>query len=351
MDALSKEEFDRFFDIVEVMKHNKDTNGLYWFDIPLDRSSRETEATKLEQTTFASWLKEHDFGCEALIWYLNYCCKDDYGLGVDFVSAWAGIHYFAGRKGDFAPHYSAKEFTWPEGNGRLVDWLSKYIEKKILKEHLAFDFKINDRNVEVFVYDNKEKITKKIIAEKVIVGTPQFVNQQLFKGRCAKDFQYAPWFIATLVIDKDFEGCDHFAWDNAIYLSEGLGYIYNQHQNINQVTGHKVISFYYSFNEKDLKKARKRLFKMNDNEIKELVLNDLKKAHFFIEDFILEIQFHKIGHGMIAPVPNHIFGENTQRLKMPIDRKIFFAHSDLSGISIFEEAFYQGIAAAKQVLA
>jgi hypothetical protein len=30
---------------------------------------------------------------------------------------------------------------------------------------------------------------------------------------------------------------------------------------------------------------------------------------------------------------------------------LFFAHTDLSGVSIFEEAFHQGIRAANQVLA
>jgi hypothetical protein len=30
-----------------------------------------------------------------------------------------------------------------------------------------------------------------------------------------------------------------------------------------------------------------------------------------------------------------------------IDNKIFFAHTDLSGISIFEEAFHQGIVLKK----
>ena len=89
---------------------------------------------------------------------------------------------------------------------------------------------------------------------------------------------------------------------------------------------------------------------MKDAELKDLVLNDLKKAHPLIEDFVLEMQFHKIGHAMIAPVPDQIFGEETGIAKEPIEGKIFFAHSDLSGISIFEEAFYQGIRTAEQMI-
>ena len=39
----------------------------------------------------------------ALRWYLDYCCRDDYGAGSDVVSAWAGLHYFASRHGFHAP--------------------------------------------------------------------------------------------------------------------------------------------------------------------------------------------------------------------------------------------------------
>ena len=38
-----------------------------------------------------------------LRWYLDYCCRDDYGAGIAQVSAWAGIHYFASRHGFHAP--------------------------------------------------------------------------------------------------------------------------------------------------------------------------------------------------------------------------------------------------------
>ena len=89
---------------------------------------------------------------------------------------------------------------------------------------------------------------------------------------------------------------------------------------------------------------------MKEAELKTLVLDDLKKAHPLIEDFILEMQFHKIGHAMIAPIPDQIFGEKTKAAKESIEGKIFFAHSDLSGISIFEEAFYQGLRTARQMM-
>ncbi|HNJ96456.1 MAG TPA: hypothetical protein PLS65_16865, partial [Ferruginibacter sp.] len=56
------------------------------------------------------------------------------------------------------------------------------------------------------------------------------------------------------------------------------------------------------------------------------------------------------GHGMISPHRNFIHGAARKQMQEPLAGKVFFAHSDLSGISVFEEAFYQGLKAADAVL-
>ena len=49
--------------------------------------------------------------------------------------------------------------------------------------------------------------------------------------------------------------------------------------------------------------------------------------------------------------PGLLWGAAWQAAMRPIHNRIFFAHTDFSGISIFEEGFYQGIRAAKEMLA
>jgi hypothetical protein len=78
-------------------------------------------------------------------------------------------------------------------------------------------------------------------------------------------------------------------------------------------------------------------------------MQDLMKPHPNIENGMKTLDLWIWGHGMIRPGPEFIFGV-AQQAKAPIDNKIFFAHSDCSGISIFEEAFHSGTQAAKQVL-
>ncbi|NIF05334.1 NAD(P)-binding protein [Chryseobacterium sp. Tr-659] len=345
----TQKELNRFFRLMDSFRQKKDREGKYWFAIPVHDSSNEEDAIQLEKINFKDWLKENNFQAEELLWLLDYSCRDDFGLGIDYVSAWAGIHYFAGRKNNWSKKYKEQVFTWPEGNARLAKHFSKYTKEKHLSGHLVFDVKINDK-VEVLSFDNTQKKTKKIIAEKVLFASPQFVNERILNHKKAASFNYVPWLLTTITLKNEFGGDEELAWDNVIYGTSGLGYIYDQHQNINQIMGEKVITHYKSFSTGDCRKARKKLYAMKEDELKNLVLEDLKKAHPLIEDLILEMQFHKIGHAMIAPVPNQIFGEAAKIAKQPIDGKVFFAHSDLSGISIFEEAFYQGMRTAEQML-
>ena len=68
-----------------------------------------------------------------------------------------------------------------------------------------------------------------------------------------------------------------------------------------------------------------------------------------IEDYIEEVGIYRWAHAMVRPVPGFIWGAPRESLG-DIDRNFFGAHSDLSGMSNFEEAQYQGIEAAKKAL-
>jgi len=56
------------------------------------------------------------------------------------------------------------------------------------------------------------------------------------------------------------------------------------------------------------------------------------------------------GHAMARPAPGLFFGGARAAARQPF-RGIHFAHTDLSGIALFEEAFYHGARAADEALA
>lgn len=345
-------QIELFLDKMNDFRLKKGDDNKYFFDIPLSFSSKDSRLDILDSITMKEWLVENNFDAEELLEYANYCCRDDFGLGIEYVSAWAGIYYFASRKHDHKM-YDDTVLTWPEGNGRLTYHLKKYAEEKILNNHLVFDIQINSNNASAFVFDEKSNKSIEVKAQKIIVATPQYINKYLFKSRkeIYDKFNYAPWFTATLVVSElEDNGSFPLCWDNVIYKGKGLGYVYNQHQNLEQIIDKKVITYYYSFSSNDCKKERKFLLKQTDEYFKNLVLSDLKIAHPDIEQHIESIEIHRMGHGMISPIPGFLKGEEIRKASEPIDKKIYFAHSDLSGISIFEEAFHQGINVVNQIL-
>lgn len=342
-----------FFKQMDAFRIAKGKDGKFLFDIPLYLSSADQNTRNLDKITMKEWFERNDFKSEPLYNYIDYCCKDDFGLGIEYVSAWAGIHYFAGRKQDATSDKKDSVLTWPEGNARLATHLKKYSTDKALKNHLVYDLKVKDRKVIAKTFDDNNKTSVEIIADKVIMATPQFVNQYIIKSRkeFTANFHYTPWLLATLVVS---DLSDNFSfplsWDNVIYGSKGLGYVYDQHQSLNQIQNKKVITYYYSFSGPDLKKTRKEIYKKKTEYWKQMVFDDLKIAHPDIESVIEEMTVFILGHGMISPVPGFIFGESKKQASKNIEKLVYFAHTDLSGISVFEEAFHQGINVINQIL-
>lgn len=346
-------EFERFFKEMEVFRTAKGEDKKYLFDIPIYLSSKDINTRKLDKITMQKWFENNNFKSKPLYNYIDYCCKDDFGLGIAYVSAWAGIHYFAGRKQDSALEKNDSVLTWPEGNARLANHLKKYTDQKSLKNHLVYEVKTENNKVIANAFDNIKKVSVEIIADKVIMASPQFVNQYLIKNRkeFTKEFHYTPWLLATLTVN-DLSDNSNFplSWDNVIYDAKGLGYVYAQHQTLNQVQEKKVITYYYSFSSDDLKKTRREIYKKDKEYWKQLVFNNLKVAHPDIEEYTEEMEVFLLGHGMVSPVPDFIFGQAKEQAAKNIENRIYFAHTDLSGISVFEEAFHQGINVVNQIL-
>lgn len=345
-------QMDLFLQKMTEFRENKGKDGKYFFDIPMSFCSSDESLNSLDEITMKKWLLDNNFSAEEILEYVDYCCKDDFGLGIEFVSAWAGIHYFAARKHE-NKKYDDTVLTWPEGNGRLVKHLKSFVENKVLTNHLVYDIQLNSDGVKVLVFNDKSNESITVLAKKVILATPQYITKYLVSERknTANNFHYAPWFTASITLtDIPDNGSFPLSWDNVIYKAKGLGYVYNQHQNLEQIIDKKVITYYYSFSSNDIKKDRKELLKKPIEHWKALVLSDLKIAHPDIDQYISAIEIHRIGHGMISPVPNFLKSKSLKEASKNIENKIFFAHSDLAGISIFEEAFHQGINVVNKIV-
>jgi protoporphyrinogen oxidase len=352
-----KEEIQRFFNLVTEYKKKIGNDGKPMFEIPLDLSSQDKEFRDLDLLSFQSFLTKLNFTSPHLLWYLNYCCKDDYGSTLSDTSAYAGLHYFCARRAKASNAESSAVLTWPEGNSFLTKKLLTASSDKIKTNQLITKINIVNDRVEVIVYNTQTKTCLRYRCNQVILCTPQYVNSHIiskeltYERKFAELFEYTPWIVANITLtDLPEHKGEPLSWDNVIFDSPSLGYVNACHQHLNTHNKNIVLTYYLPLVNGTSKETRKQLSEKKYEEICKQIINDLEKAHPKIEEFITNIDIKLWGHGMIKPKPNFIFNEKKEIYTQPIQNKIFFAHSDLSGISVFEEAFYQGNKAAKEIL-
>jgi hypothetical protein len=138
-------------------------------------------------------------------------------------------------------------------------------------------------------------------------------------------------------------------WDNVLYGAASVGYINANHQDLGGGS-EKVISCYLPLVSDDPDSTRRQMHRQSFGYWLRRFVDELSAAHGDIGRYITHADIWIWGHGMIAPAPGLMNSDQLRRAAAPVNDQLFFAHTDLSGISIFEEAFYQGIRAADEVL-
>ena len=350
--GLSQEalaEIRRFLDSIEALRQAKGSDQRYAFDIPVDNSSADATFRQLDQLTMADWMDQQGYRSEELRWYVDYCCRDDYGAGLQAISAWAGIHYFASRKGKAANAETSQLLTWPQGNGRLVQHLQQFSRDQTQTGCVVYRITPSAGEVLVDYYDTHTHQLRRLAAKACILATPQFITQRLIPGGAYHhDFVYSPWLVANITLDyvpasSGYQLC----WDNVIYKGKSLGYVNAQQQRLSQEAPAKqVVTYYLPLDHLDPVASRKYAIALSPQHWTKLIADDLEIPHPGITSLIRDVDITVWGHGMIRPHKGFITGAARAAAQQSQWPNVFFAHSDLSGISIFEEAFYHGNKAA-----
>lgn len=353
-----KKEIARFFDLVHAYKQKTGSDNKPAFEIPISASSQDAEFRALDNLSFAEFLKQQQFTSAYLFWFLDYCCKDDYGSTLQDTSAYAGLHYFCSRRAKAANAESAAVLTWPEGNAFLVDKLYQACKQNIRTNRLITSVSIVNNKTEVVCYNTQTEQCIKYICEQLILSTPQYINQyllaeELSANRNKKElFEYSPWMVANITVSElpEYKG-EPLSWDNVLLQSKSLGYVNACHQHLNKEHNGYVLTYYLPLTGLPVKEARKMAREKTHADWCKDIIADLRQAHEKIEDYITGIDIKVWGHGMIKPKPGSLFAAEKEHYLKPIQDQVFFAHTDLAGISIFEEGFAQGTNVAKQIIA
>jgi hypothetical protein len=305
------------------------------FAVPTQRAPWTAAHAALDSITFSAWLAREGLDDTRLRWYLDYCCRDDYGADAGTVSAWAGLHYFASRHGFHAAGLAQGDsdserdgvLTWPEGNAHLARRLAAPLGERWHAGCVATRVAVERHGVAVDLWNDHQQRTERWTAPQAVMAPPLFVAARMVAEapealtQAAATLRYAPWLVANLHLDKpllDRPGAAP-SWDNVSYGSAGLGYVNAQHQSLSPAPGATVLTAYRA-----LPLAQRA------------ALLDQPWQHWA-----------RHGHAMSIPIPGVRGHAALRALREGSTPRLHWAHADLAGYSVFEEAFTTGDAAGR----
>ncbi len=327
------------------------------FALPTRRAPWSAGHAALDVQTFAQWLSSERFDDARLRWYLDYCCKDEYGADVSQVSAWAGLHYFASRHGFHPPGSDVGEeheavLTWPEGNAWLVQHLAAPLGERLHGGCVVQRVSVERDRVVLELWNDRAQRSERWSAAQAVICTPLFLAARIVEAppdallQAAAALQYAPWLVANLHLRApllDRVGALP-AWDNVSYGSAGLGYVNARHQSLDATQGATVLTAYRPLAQAE----RNPLADGPWQPWASKVIADLALTHPDLPAKLLQIDLARHGHAMCIPLPGL---RSNPALRALADGsttpRLHWAHADLAGYSVFEEAFTAGDSAGR----
>ena len=334
----------------------------------------------LSAMTFDGYLTQQGLTDHHLRWYLDYCCRDDYGAGLATVSAWAGLHYFASRHGFAAPGQDDSPgdavLTWPEGNAWLTRRLSAPLGARLHTGRTVWRVAQTRHGAEVDAFDQAQARSERWLASQVIVALPIYVALRIVQDPpdwlrlAGAQMAYAPWLVANLHLRAPLHDAGGAApsWDNVLYgatgNASGLGYVDASHQRLQSVPGATVLTYYRALGDWLLPPgaprrsagvaARHWLLQRPWTDWRAAIVAELAGAHPDLAAKTTRIALARYGHAMAVPWPGFDHQIGLQRLSVKRKQlsgsehlvrqhgRLRFAHSDWAGYSVFEEAFTLG---------
>ena len=328
--ARDRDQWARFGDRMHALRASGS------FTIPMGEPDA---ASPLDQMSMADWLAREGFDSPMVHWLVNYACRDDYGAQASGTSAWAGIHYYASRDDS-----EDGPLTWPEGNGwitaRLLERIGPFVRTNQFVERIT-------RRRDGWRVTTGEAAWD---CGALIVAVPAFIADRLLERTRPSQIEYSPWVTANLTLDRwPAERGAPVAWDNVLYDSPSLGYVVATHQSMRTHVPQTVWTYYWPLADGPARQNRTWLLNQSWHSLAARILDDLSRAHPDIRDCVSRVDICRLGHAMPRPTPGFLARRAARAPAREGDR-VYFAHSDVSGLPLFEEAQYRGAAAADAAL-
>lgn len=354
-------EQERFAHAMAQLKAGRGRDGKRLFAFPLAMSSMDSQWRALDRISLKQWVEHNGYRSPTLHWYLDYCCRDDYGATYDQVSAWAGLHYFCSRGGEAENAGTGEWLTWPNGLAPLAAGMDKVAGSR-RKPGNVVSLKETGTGIEAFCFEFVQGQVRSftVKAKRAVCAMPLFIAARVMPEIHAYGFDavrhmpaYAPWMVTNFLMRQFPRELSEapLSWDNIVYQGRGLGYVVSTHQDIRISPPRKsVFTAYAALAGETPEAARKWLDTAAPEELLDLAGADLRAAygHRFAS-CVERADITLRAHAMSSPRPGFLSNEGLRQLR-EVDGPILFAHADLSGLSVFEEASWWGYQAALKIL-
>jgi phytoene dehydrogenase-like protein len=352
------EQAKRFEDMIDAFKRRR-SGERKAFALPRSLSAQDADLLALDKLNAADWLAANNFTSPLLRWYVDYACRDDYGATVTQTSAWAALHYFAARDG-MGQHIEPQSvLTWPQGNGWVAEQLAARLKDHIRTGQLVFRAQTESRETLVDAWDVAANLTRRYRAARVIWAAHEFVLARCLPQPHAaltarvQAAQTVPWVVTNLTLREHPQdtGGAPLAWDNVLFDSASLGYVVCTHQTLKRHRAETILTHYLPVTETDTRAARQRLLAQPWQTHAQHAIDDLTGAHPELRKLVTRADVHVWGHAMRRPSPGTLWPMPAPlNLGTPNLGALDLAHSDASGLSLFEEANFHGVTAAQRAL-
>ncbi len=330
------QELQEFQSEIERLRLLRDRRGRPAFALPAPLSSPDW--LEFDGLSMQAFIEQKGWTSRRLRWWLEYACRDDFGCSLENTSAWAGLHYHAARPAE------DQLLVWPEGNAWLTDRLAAPLQERARTDCLVRSVRTDGQRVITRVEHPEGAF--EVESRRAVFCLPTFLRRFVLEGAAPEPFTYAPWAVANLVLQRGDEGA---CWDNVLYDSPSLGYVVATHQSLTTRPGPTVWTWYRPLTGDPMKEREGMLARPWESWRQEIV-SELSRPHPDLVERLSRLDVMLLGHAMVRPVPGLRGSGALETVSRP-RKGVHFAHSDLSGFSLFEEANYHGVRAAEEVLA
>jgi hypothetical protein len=362
--AAERADHERFFALVDQFSAALGSDGRRAFAVPLELSSTDARYRALDALSFKAWLDAQNLRAPTLAWYLDYCCRDDYGRHYEEISAWAGLHYFCARGGLAANAARGAVLTWPEGLSALATQLEQAVPASFaMRGASVARLRMTATGVEALCVGGDERTPHsfRVRARQAVAAMPLFVLAHVLEDCARHGFDaprdvphYAPWLVSNFLLRAfpEEQAGAPLSWDNVVYREPGLGYVVSTHQDIRMSLPRRTaFTAYYSLSEFSPEAGRAWLERATTQELTEMAARDLRLAYGWrLPPCVERIDITVRAHAMAIPHPGFLSNASLTALRNS-GGPLYFAHSDLSGLSLFEEAAHWGYRAAERIAA